>query len=227
MDYGQFCPIAKATEILGEKWTILIVRELVMGGRRFNELQRGLSLISPTLLSKRLDSLEQHGLVLKKKIPGQKGYEYFPTESCQELLPIIRSLGNWGMRWARSNLTEPDYDVELLVLYLKRSIVPEKLVGTETVIRFRFTDIVEFPDWWLVVTGDELDLCVKDPGKEVDVYFTSSVKTLADIWMGESSYRKAMGEGTLTVVGNKALTRNITSWMANSIFADLPPATEI
>jgi len=227
MDYGQFCPIAKATEILGEKWTILIVRELVMGGRRFNELQRGLSLISPTLLSKRLDSLEQHGLVLKKKIPGQKGYEYFPTESCQELLPIIRSLGNWGMRWARSNLTEPDYDVELLVLYLKRSIVPEKLVGTETVIRFRFTDIVEFPDWWLVVTGDELDLCVKDPGKEVDVYFTSSVKTLADIWMGESSYRKAMGEGALTVVGNKALTRNITSWMANSIFADLPPATEI
>jgi DNA-binding HxlR family transcriptional regulator len=227
MDYGQFCPIAKATEILGEKWTILIVRELVMGGRRFNELQRGLSLISPTLLSKRLDSLEQHGLVLKKKIPGQKGYEYFPTESCQELLPIIRSLGDWGMRWARFNLTEGDYDVELLVLYLKRSIVPEKLVGTETVIRFRFTDIVEFPDWWLVVTGDELDLCVKDPGKEVDVYFTSSVKTLADIWMGESSYRKAMGEGNLTVVGNKALTRNITSWMANSIFADLPPATEI
>ena len=73
MDYGQFCPIAKATEILGEKWTILIVRELVMGGRRFNELQRGLSLISPTLLSKRFDSLEQHGLVLKKKIPGLKG----------------------------------------------------------------------------------------------------------------------------------------------------------
>jgi len=227
MEYGQFCPIAKATEILGEKWTILIVRELIMGGRRFNELQRGLSLISPTLLSKRLDSLAQHGLVLKKKIPGQKGYEYFPTESCRELLPIIRSMGEWGMRWARSNLSEDDYDVELLMLYLKRSIVPEKLVGNETVIRFKFTDIDEFPDWWLVVTGDKLDLCVNDPGKDVDVYFTSSVKTMADIWMGENSYRKAMGAGTLTVVGNKALTRNITSWMANSIFADLPPANEI
>ena len=227
MEYGQFCPIAKATEILGEKWTILIVRELIMGGRRFNELQRGLSLISPTLLSKRLDSLEQHGLVLKKKIPGQRGYEYFPTESCQELLPIIRAMGKWGMRWARSNLSEDDYDVELLMLYLKRSIVPQKLVGTETVIRFKFTDIVEFPDWWLVVKGDELDLCVNDPGKEVDVYFTSSVKTMADIWMGENTYRKAMGEGALTVVGNKVLTRNITSWMATSIFADLPPANEI
>jgi len=227
MEYGQFCPIAKATEILGEKWTILIVRELIMGGRRFNELQRGLSLISPTLLSKRLDSLAQHGLVVKKKISGQKGYEYFPTESCQELLPIIRSMGEWGMRWANSNLSEDDYDVELLMLYLKRSIVPQKLVGNETVIRFRFTDIDEFPDWWLVVRGDELDLCVNDPGKDVDVWFTSSVKAMADIWMGQNSYRKAIGEGTLTVVGNKALTRNITAWMANSIFADLPPANEI
>jgi DNA-binding HxlR family transcriptional regulator len=227
MEYGQFCPVAKATEILGEKWTILIVRELIMGGRRFNELQRGLSLISPTLLSKRLDSLAQHGLVLKKKIPGQKGYEYFPTASCQELLPIIRSLGEWGMRWARSNLTEDDYDVELLMVYLKRSIVPEKLVGNETVIRFRFTDIDEFPDWWLVVTGDKLDLCVSDPGKDVDVYFTSSVKTLADIWMGENTYRKAISDGALTMVGDRALTRNITAWMANSIFADLPPANEI
>ncbi len=227
MEYGQFCPIAKATEILGEKWTILIVRELIMGGRRFNELQRGLSLISPTLLSRRLDALEQRGLVLKKKIRGQKGYEYFPTESCKELLPIIRSLGEWGMRWARANLSEDDYDVELLMLYLKRSIRPQKLVGTETVIRFRFTDIEELPDWWLVVKGEELDLCVKDPGKEVDVYFTCSVRTLADIWMGDNSYRKAITDGTLTVVGNRVLTRNITSWMANSIFADLPPANRI
>jgi DNA-binding HxlR family transcriptional regulator len=227
MEYGQFCPIAKANEILGEKWTILIIRELLMGGTRFNELQRGLSLISPTLLSKRLDSLAQHGLVLKKKIPGQKGYEYFATESCQELLPIIRSIGDWGMRWARSNLSEKDYDVELLMLYLKRSIIPEKLIGKETVIRFRFTDIKEYPDWWLVVQGNEMDLCVKDPGKEVDVYFTSSIKTMADIWMGENSYRKAQNDGEMKIVGDKALTRNITSWLANSIFADLPPASEI
>ena len=89
MEYGQFCPIAKATEIIGEKWTLLIIRELLMGGSRFNELQRGLALISPTILSRRLDSLSEHGLVLKKKIPGQRGFEYFPTESCQELLPLL------------------------------------------------------------------------------------------------------------------------------------------
>lgn len=227
MEYGQFCPVAKATELIGEKWTLLIIRELLMGGSRFNELHRGLSLISPTILSRRLESLAAHGLVLKKKIPGQRGYEYFPTESCQELLPIIRSLGDWGMRWARANLTENDYDVELLMLYLKRSIVPEKLIGKETVIRFNFTDIDSYPDWWLVVKGEDVDLCVNDPGKDTDVYFTSSVKTMADIWMGDNTYKKAIRDGSMKIVGEKSLTRNITPWLNNSIFTDLPPAREI
>lgn len=227
MEYGQFCPVAKATEIIGEKWTLLIIRELLMGGSRFNELQRGLSLISPTILSRRLDTLSEHGLVVKKKIPGQRGYEYFPTDSCQELLPIIRNLGNWGMRWARSNLTEKDYDVELLMLYLKRSINADKLIGKETVIRFTFTDIDTYPEWWLVVTGEDLDLCVKNPGKDVDVYFTSTVKTMADIWMGDNGYRKAIRDGDLKIVGEKTLTRNVTVWMNNSIFTDLPSASEI
>jgi DNA-binding HxlR family transcriptional regulator len=227
MEYGQFCPIAKATEIIGEKWTLLVIRELLMGGTRFNELQRGLSHISPTMLSKRLDSLVEYGLVVKKKIPGQKGFEYFPTKSCQELLPTIKGLGDWGMRWARSNLTEKDYDVELLMVYLKRSIVQDELIGKETVIRFKFTDIEVYPDWWLVVTGDDIDLCVNDPGKDVDVYFTSSVKTMAGIWMGDTTYRKAIREGNLKIVGDKNLTNNITAWMANSIFTDLPSAREI
>lgn len=227
MEYGQFCPIAKASEIIGEKWTILIIREILMGGSRFNELQRGLSLISPTLLSKRLDSLVEHGLVMKKKIPGQKGFEYFATDACQQLLPVILSLGEWGMRWARVNMSEKDYDVGLLMLYLQRSIVPEKLPGNETVIRFKFTDIAEYPDWWIVVTGNEIDVCTKDPGNDVDVYFTSAVKTLIDIWMGDSSYKNAIREGELILVGDKALTGQVTNWMVNSVYADLPEASEI
>jgi DNA-binding HxlR family transcriptional regulator len=227
MEYGQFCPVAKATEILGEKWTLLVVRELLMGGTRFSELQRGLSLISPTILSKRLDSLEQHGLVLKKKIPNQKGYEYFPTKSCSELLPIIKTLGDWGMRWARSNLTEKDFDVELLMLYLKRSINPENLIGNETVIRFKFTDIKDYPNWWMVVQGNEIDLCVKDPGKEIDVYFTTTVKTMAEVWMGDSTYKKAIANDGLKLVGQKALTKDISAWMESSVFAGMAPASEI
>lgn len=227
MEYGQFCPIAKATEIIGEKWTLLIIRELLMGGTRFNELQRGLSQISPTMLSKRLDSLVGYGLVLKKKIPGQRGFEYFPTESCQELLPIIMSIGGWGMRWTRSNLIEEDYDVELLMLYLKRSIVTEKFIGKETVIRFKFTDIGKYPHWWLVVTGEKVDLCVNDPGKEVDVHFTTTVKTMIAIWLEDTTYKKARREGYLKVVGDKFFTQNITDWMANSVFKDLPSAKNI
>jgi DNA-binding HxlR family transcriptional regulator len=227
MEYGQFCPIAKATEIIGEKWTILIIRELLMGGTRFNELQRGLSLISPTILTKRLASLSEHGLVIKKKIPGQQGYEYFPTESCKELLPVIKSLGDWGMRWAREHLVDSDYDVELLMLYLQRSIRADKLIGNETVIRFRFTDIKDPSDWWLIATGQDVDVCNKDPGRDVDVYFTCAVRTMVEIWMGELSYKKAVKEDLLKAVGPSAYTRNIFSWMDRSIFADLPPAQDI
>lgn len=227
MDYGQFCPISKAVEMLGDKWTLLIVRELLMGGRRYSELQRGLSQISPTILSKRLDSLARNGLVLKKKIPNQKGYEYFPTKSCSELLPIIRSLGEWGMRWAQSNLTEKDYDVELLMLYLQRSVIPENLAGDETVIRFKFTDIQEFPDWWMVVKDDKVDLCTNDPGKDVDVYFTTTVKTMVDVWMGWSTYRKAIAQDELKLVGPKALINNVSAWMEDSIYADAAPASSI
>lgn len=227
MEYGQFCPISKAVEIIGEKWTVLIIRELLMGGSRFSELQRGLSLISPTILSKRLDTLVEHGLVLKKKIPGQKGYEYFPTESCQDLLPIILSLGDWGMRWARSKVTDDDYDVELLMLYLQRSIRKDKLAGKETVVQFKFTDLKEYPDWWIVIGNDETDVCTNDPGKDVDVYLTSTVKIMTDIWMGDITYKQAKKEGDMKIVGNKTLTGNITSWMANSVYADLPPASEI
>ena len=140
---------------------------------------------------------------------------------------MIRLLGDWGMRWARSNLTEKDYDVELLMLYLQRSVQPDKLPGNETVIRFKFTDIKEYPDWWMVVAGDDVDICVSDPGKDVDVYFTSSVQTLANIWMGDCTYKKAIRVGDLTLVGNDALTRNVSSWLSNSIFADLSAASEI
>ncbi len=227
MEYGQFCPIAKAIEMVGERWSLLIIRELLMGSTRFNQLQRGLSQISPTILSKRLDALCDYGLVVKKKIPGQRGFEYFPTNSCQELLPIIQSLGKWGMRWARSNLTEKDYDVELLMLYLKRSIVPSQLIGRETVVRFKFTDIETYPDWWIVVDDNEVDLCVNDPGKDIDVYITTTVKAMVDIWIGDSNYRKAAKLGLLTLVGKDFLTRDITSWMKNSDFKDIPSAKEI
>lgn len=219
MEFGQFCPIAKSTEILGEKWTILIIRELLMGSTRFNELQRGLSLISPALLSKRLKMLTDYELIIKKKIIGQQGYEYFPTEAAKELLPIFVELGHWGMRWTRQYLTSNDFDPDFLMLYLKRSIQTEHLLGNQTIIKFHFTDIEQQPNWWIIVNGDLVDICTIEPGNEVDIYFTSTVKCLSDIWMGESSYKKEINDGAMKVVGRRDLTKNISHWLNNCMFA--------
>lgn len=227
MDYGQFCPIAKASEIIGEKWTILIIREILMGGSRFSDLQRGLGTVSPTLLTRRLGELETAGMIFRKKIQGRRGYEYFPTERCKELLPILLELGNWGMRWARANLVAKDYDVELLMLYLQRSIVPENLPGAETVIRFAFTDLKESSNWWIVVRQEDVDICDKDPGKDVDIYFTTTVHTMVDLWMSRTTYRKAIADDSIEIIGPAGLARDVAAWLHNSPFTDLAPADQI
>ena len=227
MEYGQFCPVAKAMEILGEKWTLLIIRELLMGGTRFNELQRGLSLISPTILTKRLNALEEAGLLMRKKIPGQRGYEYFLTEAGKALLPLLKELGEWSMRWVRGPLLDADLDVELLMLYLQRSVQPDKLIGQETVVRFQFTDLSKYRDWWMIVKDNNVDLCIRDPGKDVDIYFTVDLRTMTEVWMGDISYKQVTSDGRMKVVGHPALTRDISSWLAPSIFAGIRPASEI
>ncbi|MCP4391279.1 MAG: helix-turn-helix transcriptional regulator [Gammaproteobacteria bacterium] len=227
MEYGQFCPVAKAMELLGEKWTLLILRELHMGATRFNELQRGLSLISPTVLTKRLNDLANTELILRKKIPGQRGNEYFLTQAGEETLPLLKGVGDWGMRWARGDIRDSDLDVELLMVYLQRSINPDNLPGDQSVIRFKFTDLKKLGDWWLLVKGCNVDICLEDPGKEVDVYFTTDLRTMINCWMGDETYKAAIADQRLKLVGPSALTRNIQHWISDSIFAGIPPAREI
>lgn len=227
MKYNQFCPIAKAAEILGEKWTFLVIRELLMGATRFNELQRGLASISPTMLTKRLNELTSDGLVIKKKIPGQKGYEYFLTEAGNELSPIIEQLGIWGTRWARGQMANSELDVELLMIYLVRSIKPEKLIGEETIIRFNFTDLKKLNHWWIVVRKNDIDICVQDPGREVDVWFTVDLRTMIEVWMGDRTYKSAIREGKLKLVGAPSLVNNVTGWMSNSVYMEDRSAEDI
>lgn len=227
MEYGQFCPIAKASEVIGEKWTVLIIREILMGGRRFSELQRGLGTISPTLLTKRLADLEKNGLIYRKTVSGQRNHEYFPTEACKELQPVLMSIGNWGMRWAHENLRTHEYDVELLIIYLQRSIQPAKLPPSQTIIQFTFSDMVEKARWWLVCDTGEVEVCDKNPGKDIDVYFNTTVKTMTDIWMQKRSYRDARRAEEIAVTGNSYLVDNVWSWMTHSPFEALPPAKNI
>lgn len=222
MKYQQYCPIAAATEILGEKWTILILRELLMGGRRFNELQRGLGDISPALLTSRLKFLEEQGILVRRKVSGQRTFEYYPTEACEALLPVIFAIGEWGLIWTKANMLDADFDVELLMLYMERSVDPSKLIGDESVIQFKFSDLIEQSDWWLLVRNQNVDLCITDPGKDVDVYFNCSVRTMYEVWMGDRSYKEVMSSGDMTVQGEPALLRNIRSWLRPGVFAESP-----
>ena len=219
MQYAQFCPIAKATEILGERWTILILRELLMGSRRFSDLQRGLGDISPALLTSRLKSLEEQGMVARRRVAGQRSHEYFPTAACEALLPVIVSLGEWGLCWARHMLIDDDFDVDFLMFYLERSIDPAQLAGDQTVIRFKFTDLTDQRDWWLLVDRDKVDLCITPPGRDVNVYLTTTVRTMHDVWMGDRTYRDAVKAGDLIIEGEPALTRNVSRWLRPSVFA--------
>ncbi|MCJ8190605.1 winged helix-turn-helix transcriptional regulator [Sphingomicrobium aestuariivivum] len=224
MQYGQFCPIAKATEILGERWTILVVRELLMGARRFNELQRGLGDISPTLLTSRLRDLEAHGLVAKRPIPGQRGKEYHATPACKALLPAIVALGEWGMVWARDQVLDADLDIELLMLYLERSVDPDQMVGDSHILRFHFDDLVDQQDYWLLIREGKVDMCLTDPGQDVDVYFYSTLRALHDVWMGDRSWREAIAAEDLRLEGDPQLTRRISKWLRPSVFAEAPRA---
>lgn len=227
MEYGQFCPIAKAMDLLGERWTLLILRELHMGGSRFNEMQRGLPLISPTILTKRLKELADAELIIRKKIPGQRGNEYFLTQAGKETLPLLQMVGEWGMRWARGDIRDSDLDVELLMLYLQRSIKTDMLPGDQSVIQFRFTDLKKLHSWWLIVKGCNVDICLEDPGKDVDVYLTTDLRTMVNCWMGDESYRDAVRDSRMTLVGPSALTRNIQSWISDSVFSGIPSARQI
>jgi DNA-binding HxlR family transcriptional regulator len=227
VQYHQFCPVAKASELLGEKWTFLIIREALMGARRFNEFERGVGRISPTMLTKRLNELVENGLLIRKKMSGQKGYEYFLTRAGKELDPVIKELGGWGMRWARGQMENADLDVELLMLYLQRSIKTEYLSGNETIVQFTFTDLKKLGKWWIVAHGDDVDICLENPGKEVDVWFVTDLRTMIEIWMGDITYKKAIRERRLKLIGPPALTGNVTNWMANSIYSGMPRASEI
>ena len=199
MGYGQFCPVAKATEVIGEKWTLLVLRELLLGTTRFNDFQRALSRMSPTLLAKRLRHLEQCGVIIRKKLSGQKGYEYRLTAAGKELAPLVEVLAVWGMRWARNQLSDDELDVEFLMQDLQRRLQTEYLPDGETVICLTFDELTKHKTWWLLVDGDVVDLCTEDPGKDVDLYISSSVRTMVEVWEGDLDMRTAVRNGSINL----------------------------
>jgi len=225
-EYGQFCPVAKASDIIGERWTVLILRELLLGTTRYNELLRGLARISPTLLSKRLKTLEGKGLIVRKRPSGQKSHEYYLTACGRELEPIIEHLAVWGMRWARGQLADSELDVEFLMVDLQRRLQTDRLPDGETVLCFTFNELETFKTWWMVVCGKEVDLCTENPGKEVDLYINSGVRDMVKVWRGDLTLRKALREKLVRTQGNTYLIRSMPDWLGICLYADIKPVRQ-
>ncbi len=225
--YGQFCPISKAMEVLGERWTVLIIREFLLGNTQFNQLQRALPRISPTTLTKRLAELQESGLVVRKRMPGQQGYEYRLTAAARDLYPVIIQLGEWGMRWARGQMSELELDVGMLMADVQRRIDPSKLPTGPTVLRFKFTDLPKYADWWVKIEDDEVDLCLEDPGHDIDVYFTSDLRTMIEVWMGDISIRDAELESRLKIVASPTYRKNLQAWLPLHMMSGIRPARQV
>lgn len=222
-DYGQFCPVAKATELLGERWVLLILRELLLGTHRYSEFQRALSRISPSMLTKRLKQLEHAGIIVRKAECGRKGHDYFLTPAGRELAPIVEHLAVWGMRWARGQLSDDELDVEFLMWDIQRRLQTDMLPDGETILCFIFDDLTQFKNWWLVVRNGEVDLCTENPGKEVDLYIRSTVRNLVEIWEGDLEIRSAQRKQLLKTQGNTKLARTMSDWLGICLYADVRP----
>lgn len=220
--YGQFCPVAMAAEILCSRWTLLLLRELVSGSTRFNELRRGVPRMSPALLSKRLKDLEAAGIVKRHRAADEPGtIAYRLTKAGEDLRPVIEAVGAWGQRWIETDASLKNLDPNLLMWDIRRNIDPKPMPRKRSTIEVIFSDLPKAQrTWWLVVApGQEVDLCSSDPGFDVDLYLATDLRTLTEIWMGYLTAARAKREGRLTITGSRPLEASLTSWLTLSTFA--------
>ncbi len=218
--YGQFCPVAMASEVLTERWTPLIVRELLCGSTRFNDLRRGVPLLSPSLLSKRLKTLERVGVIERQKVRGSQAVDYRLTPAGEELRPIIESMGVWGQRWARGDVQARHMDASLLMWDIHRNVRAERLPPGRVVVHFHLRGSSDKKSrFWLVLEPDAVDLCLVDPGYDVDLDVEGHVRTMVDYWMGRVELGDAVRSGELTLEGPRQLVRALPTWFVRSTFA--------
>lgn len=220
--YKQFCPVAMASEILCSRWTLILLRELMMGTSRFNELRRGVPRMSPALLSKRLKELEAAGIVTRSRIGrGPDAFEYGLTEAGRDLKPIIEAVGVWGQRWVETEASLQNLDPALLMWNMRRRIDPNPMPRRRSTIQVIFGDLPEAQrNYWLVVEpGCDVDLCSVDPGFDVDLYLSTDLKTMTEVWMGYATLRSAKSSGKLIITGSRELEANLSSWFTLSSLA--------
>jgi len=219
--YGQFCAIAQASEVLTERWTPLVIRELALtGSRRFNDIQRGVPLMSSSLLSKRLRELEHAGIIERRPRPDGKGSEYHLTPAGEELGPVFVQIAIWSERWLRRPIFETP-DIGLLMWWVRTTVKREALPPGRTVIYFRFSGAPEkLRSFWLVFP--EADLCLSDPGFGVDLTVQTDPKTLTAVWMGDLGLEAACASGAIELEGQRTLVRSFPKWFGlHPLFASV------
>lgn len=220
--YGQFCPVAKAAELFCERWTPLILRDLAAGSTRFSELKRGVPLMSPSLLSKRLKQLEAEGVITCRRQGQGKNKTYHLTEAGKEFVPLVEGLGAWGQRWSRRELQDQEIDLGLLLWSLERSVDAGAFGQPRTVVRIHFTDQPAGKDiWWMLNQDGVCELCIDDPGFETDLYLACSLPDMIYIVRGDLKLDQALASDRLEVTGPSALRRKLGKWF------NLGPATQI
>ncbi len=217
--YGQFCPVSMASEVLCTRWTPLILRELLCGSTRFNDIRRGVPKMSPSLLSKRLKELELAGVLRVEPSEGGR-QEYHLTQAGEEMRPLVIGIGNWGQRWVESRLSLRNLDPSLLMWDIRRNFDPEPRPERRCTIQFQYPELAEnMRDWWLIVDKDATDLCKFDPGYDVDILVTADLRAMTSVWMGLTKLDREIAAGAVRIDATPALKRWLQDWLKLSVFA--------
>jgi DNA-binding HxlR family transcriptional regulator len=220
--YRQFCPVAMAAEVLCTRWTVILLRELVAGSTRFNELRRGVPRMSPALLSRRLKDLEAAGIVAREASRSESGaFEYRLTASGRELGPIVEAFGIWGQRRIEADLSLQHLDVQLLMWDMRRNMNPTPMPQGRKIIHFIYPELpVTQRSWWLVVDPkDGVDLCSVDPGFDIDLYVSVDLRTMTAIWLGLDTVRAAVANKRMILTGERRIASAMQTWLGLSPFA--------
>lgn len=215
--YGQYCPLALAAELLCQRWTILVISRLIDGCTTFNEIHRGVPLISPSMLSQRLSELEAEGIISKKKL--KKGYSYHLTEAGQALTGIIDGMAVWGQQWARDNVLE-DLDLAFLAWSMHLRVNQEAFPEGRTVVEFDFTETPnEAWRFWLVNTHTKVEMCLKHPGYDTDLLVTSDLRVFVEAWRGFRDLNAEMRAHRIKLEGPRILKEAFPRWLLLSALA--------
>lgn len=219
--YGQFCPVAKAMELLDERWTMLVVRELLAGSKHFNDLRRGVPRMSPALLSKRLQTLTRAGLVERSEADGRASYTLTPCG--QELQDVVQAIGAWGVRWI-PEIGDEELDPHLLMWDIHRTVPIDKWPRERTVLAFRLSNVAPkaSSSWWLIVAGGRADVCDFDPGYDVAATVSCTLRTLTFIWRGDVSWSRALLDGSVSIDAPTQVRRAVPTWIGQSRMAAVP-----